>query len=134
MITPDQSNSNSFDYLNIVYLILGMIIKTIYDKIIDKFVSKTNQEFCVYSDPGLKEQTNHNILVTKKFGKTIDINCLWWETVNKVKYKNGIFLYCQFGTRIENIDSGLNKRCRHTKIKYQKSFKLAYKFKIIPKY
>lgn len=137
MIESESNTILSLSHIIAAFLgaLIAKILELFYPFIKEK-IYDIEQKRCSFSDPGLKIEKikGHKVLLTKKFNKVTNINCPWFNTLEKIKYQNGIFYYCPYGLLIKNIIEGKHIRCRHIKIKYQKLFKLAYRFKLLPKY
>lgn len=110
-----------------ISFIIGLIIGAAIVEIINILFSplkylinpSQNKEFCVYYphyDFGVsmfnRHMVEHEIIVTKQFGKTININCPHYKSEKtEIKKFNGKkYLSCPYGKSFDS-DNEENKRC-----------------------
>ena len=106
------------------------IISLAVSPIFKNLIYKKTDEKCVYLPPKApnipENYKSFDVKTTKYFNRVTHISCHWWRSTQKIEYKNISFIYCYFGTRIENVGISKNKSCRLVNIKYNSPSKLKF--------
>lgn len=88
----------------IVYLIIGALITEIIHALISLYKKRWGYsetiEQCSYAPVhGNGVASVNEIIIRKKRGKVVDINCPYYKERNKIKYNSNVYLQCDWGDR-----------------------------------
>jgi len=68
---------------------------------VKNWISSEDERQCDYqTEKNLKVET-HQIIVKKRFSKTVDINCYWFNRRTSIQYNDREYLVCAFGKKID---------------------------------
>ncbi len=103
-MSESAASSIILDIIKIIFgFILGIILRPL-----SNFINKTEINYCAFKHPDVfEDRTAREIIVVKKFNKTVKINCPWFTRREEKIYKDKKYLHCPFG---KNIDSNYSEK------------------------
>jgi hypothetical protein len=100
---------------DIIKIVSGIILGFIFSIVsapIKNWISFKDHRQCDYRTANNYKVETHQIIVKKRFGKTTDINCYWFNRREQKELDGIKYLHCVFGEKFFNASkTNFGNRC-----------------------